>query len=194
MFPSLVVSLSGLDPNAVYTLRLEILPSDGKRYKFLQTEWVPVGKADKKQVYRDYIHPDSPNNGSFWMEKEINFKLVKLTNNKATKYADQVIVNLSLFLRNLFFLRKKYINLCTLFLYLQMVLNSMQKYQPCLQVTCETTGATQSFYFPETKFIAVTAYQNSQVSQQNFASQAQSSVSIDYFVHAHLIMLSLIIT
>lgn len=91
MFPSLVNSFSGLDPHAIYTLRLEILSTDGKRYKFLQTEWVPVGKADKKQVYRDCIHPDSPNTGAFWMDKEINFKLVKLTNNKTTKYADQVL-------------------------------------------------------------------------------------------------------
>ena len=90
MFPSMVVSLSGLDPHAIYTLKFEILPTDGKRYKFLQTEWVAVGKADKKQVYRDYVHPDSPNNGAFWMEKEINFKLVKLTNNKGTKHPDQV--------------------------------------------------------------------------------------------------------
>ena len=47
---------------------------------------------------------------------------------------------------------------------LQMILNSMQKYQPVLKVICETDGMTQCFRFPETTFIAVTAYQNHGVS------------------------------
>ena len=90
MFPSPVVSVSGLDPDAAYSLKMEIIPADNKRYKYLQTEWVPVGRAEKKQVYREYTHPDSPNTGSFWMEKHIHFKVIKLTNNKSTNCEDQV--------------------------------------------------------------------------------------------------------
>ena len=90
MFPSLIVSVSGLDPDATYSIQLNILPADNKRYKFLGSEWVPVGRAEKKHVYRQYTHPDSPNLGSFWMEKTIPFKLVKLTNNKNTVAPDQV--------------------------------------------------------------------------------------------------------
>ena len=90
MFPSPVLSLSGLDPDATYSLKMEILPADNKRYKFLQTEWVPVGRAEKKQVHREYTHPDSPNTGSFWMDKQIHFKVIKLTNNKSTTSEDQV--------------------------------------------------------------------------------------------------------
>lgn len=90
MFPSPVLSISGLDPDASYTLKMEILPADNKRYKFLQTEWVPVGRAEKKQVHREYVHPDSPNTGAFWMEKQVHFKVIKLTNNKSTTCEDQV--------------------------------------------------------------------------------------------------------
>ena len=90
MFPSPVLSISGLDPEASYTLKMEILPADNKRYKFLQTEWVPVGRAEKKQVHREYVHPDSPNTGAFWMEKQVHFKVIKLTNNKSTTCEDQV--------------------------------------------------------------------------------------------------------
>lgn len=90
MFPALSILVKDLDPNTVYSIYLDILPADDKRYKFLQTEWVPVGRADKKQVHCRYMHPDSPNTGSFWMEKAVMFKLVKLTNNKGTKYDDQV--------------------------------------------------------------------------------------------------------
>ena len=39
----------------------------------------------------------------------------------------------------------------------------MQKYQPYLKLTCVNTGVSQSFCFPETMFITVTAYQNSKV-------------------------------
>lgn len=46
----------------------------------------------------------------------------------------------------------------------QIILNSMQKYQPYLKLTCVNTGVSQSFCFSETMFIAVTAYQNSKVS------------------------------
>ena len=90
MFPSPVISVSRLDPDGTYSLKMEILPADNKRYKFLQTEWVPVGRAEKKQVYREYEHPDSPNTGAFWMEKQIHFKVIKLTNNKSTTSEDQV--------------------------------------------------------------------------------------------------------
>ena len=51
--------------------------------------------------------------------------------------------------------------------FLQIILNSMQKYQPSVRITsCESDASQQishSFQFPETSFIAVTAYQNSRV-------------------------------
>ena len=90
MFPAVVVSISCLDLESIYTIRLNVLPVDNKRYKFLQTEWVPVGRADKKSVYKEYVHPDSPNCGSYWMEKPLCFKFIKLTNNKGTTSKDQV--------------------------------------------------------------------------------------------------------
>jgi len=44
----------------------------------------------------------------------------------------------------------------------------MQRYQPCLHITCQRDGVTQSYTFKETKFIAVTAYQNNRVTINNF--------------------------
>lgn len=56
--------------------------------------------------------------------------------------------------------------------YLQIILNSMQKYQPAIRITsCESDSSQQishSFQFPETSFIAVTAYQNSRVRHYNW--------------------------
>lgn len=90
MFPSLLVNISGLDPDTVYSLTLEILPVDNRRYKFVETEWVPVGRVEKKQHCIEYRHPESPNTGHYWMENPVAFKLVKLTNNKNTIHKDQV--------------------------------------------------------------------------------------------------------
>lgn len=39
----------------------------------------------------------------------------------------------------------------------------MQKYLPTIRIVCESSRVSQSFQFPETAFIAVTAYQNSKV-------------------------------
>lgn len=91
MFPSLAVTISGLKPDAVYSLTLEILPVDNRRYKFVDTEWVPMGRVEKKQHHREYDHPESPKSGRYWMEKPVTFKLVKLTNNKSTEHIDQVL-------------------------------------------------------------------------------------------------------
>ena len=90
MFPNLCTNVSGLDPKETYTIKMEIIPSDNRRYKYLQSEWVAVGRSDKKQIHCEYDHPDSPNSGSYWMDKIVAFKMVKLTNNKNTQCTDQV--------------------------------------------------------------------------------------------------------
>ena len=55
-------------------------------------------------------------------------------------------------------------------MFVQLILNSMQKYQPCLKITRVSTGGTQSYCFIETTFIAVTAYQNKEVSLVSFGA------------------------
>ena len=95
MFPSFSITVKDLRPDAVYSIDLEILPADTNRYKFLKTRWTAVGRAEMKQIRCRYVHPDSPNTGRFWMEKPILFKLLKLTNNRATKHNDQVLSHLN---------------------------------------------------------------------------------------------------
>ena len=90
MFPAIIISVDGLSPDSYYSICLDILPVDDRRYKFMQTDWLPVGKVDKKFTYTRYVHPESPNTGLYWMEKPISFKFVKLTNNQTTGVTDQV--------------------------------------------------------------------------------------------------------
>lgn len=80
MFPVLKVSVSGLDPNAMYSFLLDFSPADGHRWKYVNGEWVPAGKPEPHSHSCVYIHPDSPNFGAHWMKAPVSFSKVKLTN------------------------------------------------------------------------------------------------------------------
>ena len=90
MFPTLGLKVSGLNPKESYSVILNVTPADNHQYKYLQLGWVAVGGSKKKDIYTEYEHPDSPSCGSYWMDKTVAFKMVKLTNNKTTKSSDQV--------------------------------------------------------------------------------------------------------
>ncbi|XP_061411068.1 T-box brain protein 1 [Lethenteron reissneri] len=147
MFPFLSFTVSGLDPTAHYNIFVDVVLADPNHWRFQGGKWVPCGKADTNvQGNRMYLHPDSPNTGAHWMRQEISFGKLKLTNNKGgTNNTGQMIV-----------------------------LQSLHKYQPRLHVVevneegvedATQPGRAQTFTFPETQFIAVTAYQNTDITQ-----------------------------
>ena len=76
----LKVSVSGLDPNAMYSFLLDFIPSDTHRWKYVNGEWVTAGKPESHGNGCVYIHPDSPNFGAHWMKAPVSFSKVKLTN------------------------------------------------------------------------------------------------------------------
>uniref|UniRef100_A0A8C3LIY9 T-box transcription factor T n=1 Tax=Chrysolophus pictus TaxID=9089 RepID=A0A8C3LIY9_CHRPC len=133
MFPVLKVSVSGLDPNAMYSFLLDFVAADGHRWKYVNGEWVPGGKPEPQAPSCVYIHPDSPNFGAHWMKAPVSFSKVKLTN-KLNGGG-------------------------------QIMLNSLHKYEPRIHIV--RVGGPQrmitSHSFPETQFIAVTAYQNEEI-------------------------------
>ncbi|XP_075858830.1 T-box transcription factor T isoform X1 [Microcebus murinus] len=133
MFPVLKVNVSGLDPNAMYSFLLDFVAADSHRWKYVNGEWVPGGKPEPQAPSCVYIHPDSPNFGAHWMKAPVSFSKVKLTN-KLNGGG-------------------------------QIMLNSLHKYEPRIHIV--RVGAPQrmitSHCFPETQFIAVTAYQNEEI-------------------------------
>ncbi|XP_028905073.1 T-box transcription factor T isoform X2 [Ornithorhynchus anatinus] len=133
MFPVLKVSVSGLDPNAMYSFLLDFVAADTHRWKYVNGEWVPGGKPEPQAPSCVYIHPDSPNFGAHWMKAPVSFSKVKLTN-KLNGGG-------------------------------QIMLNSLHKYEPRIHIV--RVGSPQrmitSHAFPETQFIAVTAYQNEEI-------------------------------
>ncbi|KAM9804600.1 T-box brain protein 1b [Neosynchiropus ocellatus] len=147
MFPFLSFNVSGLDPTAHYNIFVDVVLADPNHWRFQGGKWVPCGKADTNVIgNRVYMHPDSPNTGAHWMRQEISFGKLKLTNNKgASNNTGQMVV-----------------------------LQSLHKYQPRLHVVevnedgtedSSQAGRVQTFTFTETQFIAVTAYQNTDITQ-----------------------------
>lgn len=94
---------------------------------------VAGGKAEAPPSHPIYVHPESPNFGAHWMKEPISFAKVKLTN-KANGSG-------------------------------QIMLNSLHKYEPrilLVRVNSEHRHVIP-YPYPETQFIAVTAYQNEEV-------------------------------
>nr|AHA51269.1 T-box domain-containing protein [Beroe forskalii] len=135
MFPVLKIKLSGLDPHGMYSLCLGFTPVDNHRWKYVNGEWVPGGKPEPPAPGCVYVHPDSPNFGAHWMKQSVSFSKVKLTN-KLNGGG-------------------------------QIMLNSLHKYEPRLHIirvgAPDVTKSVTSFSFSESRFIAVTAYQNEEI-------------------------------
>ncbi|XP_048857437.1 T-box transcription factor TBX2-like [Brienomyrus brachyistius] len=140
MFPPFKVRVNGLDKKAKYILLMDIMAADDCRYKFHNSRWMVAGKADPEMPKRMYIHPDSPASGEQWMAKPVTFHKLKLTNNISDKHGFTI-------------------------------LNSMHKYQPRFHIVRANDilklpyCTFRTYVFPETEFIAVTAYQNDKITQ-----------------------------
>uniref|UniRef100_A0A3B5L690 T-box domain-containing protein n=1 Tax=Xiphophorus couchianus TaxID=32473 RepID=A0A3B5L690_9TELE len=138
MFPPFKVCVDGLNESAKYILLMDIVAVDNCRYKFHNSHWTVVGKADPEMPKRMYIHPDSPSKGEQWMSKPVAFHKLKLTNNMSDRHGFTI-------------------------------LNSMHKYQPRFHIVRANDimklpySTFRTYVFPETEFIAVTAYQNEKV-------------------------------
>uniref|UniRef100_A0A7M4E8H3 Eomesodermin n=1 Tax=Crocodylus porosus TaxID=8502 RepID=A0A7M4E8H3_CROPO len=147
MFPFLSFNITGLNSTAHYNVFVEVVLADPNHWRFQGGKWVTCGKADNNmQGNKVYVHPESPNTGAHWMRQEISFGKLKLTNNKGANNNNAQMI----------------------------VLQSLHKYQPRLHIVEVTedgvedlndSSKTQTFIFPETQFIAVTAYQNTDITQ-----------------------------
>ncbi|GFN75333.1 T-box transcription factor tbx6 [Plakobranchus ocellatus] len=145
MFPYLALSVSGLAPDAMYSVSLQILPASSRRFKYITNRWLPVGIADTEALQDPYIHTDSLNSGEQLNKTKLIFSKVKLTNNKDS--ADSNILLHSM---------HKY-RIVTTFTKVEKKNSASRSLQP--------SEKSLSFHFPETDFIAVTAYQNEAVTQ-----------------------------
>ncbi|XP_076333027.1 uncharacterized protein LOC143237531 [Tachypleus tridentatus] len=140
MFPVISVRFTGLDPKKYYRVYLDFLLADCYTWKFNKTHWIPVGPTEPQPRQMKYEHSESPATGHFWMSSDVVFTKLKLTNNKDSPEGN-------------------------------IILTSHHRYQPRVNIVESTPDGTtvpstlMSHFFPETQFIAVTAYQNTDITQ-----------------------------
>ena len=86
MFPGLSVSVWGLESDVKYTVQCEMVPTSNNRFKYINSKWTTVGKAEVHDSETlTFQHQDSPASGKQWMRDRISFKKIKLTNDKNSK-------------------------------------------------------------------------------------------------------------
>lgn len=87
MFPTLRVSFVGANPHARYSVLLDVVPVDNKRYRYAyhRSSWLVAGKADPPSPNRLCVHPDAPYTGDQLRKQVVSFEKVKLTNNEMDK-------------------------------------------------------------------------------------------------------------
>eukprot|EP01136_Pigoraptor_vietnamica_P042080 Opistho-1_new@15803 len=113
---------------------LDFVTVNDFRYKYDGQKWIEVGQADKPLPVAVFVHPESPNTGEHWMDREISFAKVKLTN-KIDDAFGHIMLNTF----------QKYIPRF-----------HVVRVNPAPQQPTEIKVDS----FPETEFIGVTAYQN----------------------------------
>ncbi|VDO20261.1 unnamed protein product [Haemonchus placei] len=156
MFPKLEYIIEGLDPKLAYFLALQIEQVDDNRYKFSGGEWSPAGRGECGTVSKSVTHHDTIMPGAHWMRQPVNFERVKITNN----FSDMSPSHVS----------SIYSNAISLLLW-RIFLQSMHKYIPVLSIfetpslPSASTKQVARIRIPETEFIAVTAYQNTTITQ-----------------------------
>ncbi|KAJ7320312.1 hypothetical protein JRQ81_019823 [Phrynocephalus forsythii] len=146
MFPVLKISVSGLDPNAMYSFLLDFAPTDSHRWKYVNGEWQAAGYTPLSS------HLMLPSLCIICLRYYLAGPNGKTSLNLRKEWAD-IFVSVK-FLRCTKWNAKSGI-----------MLNSLHKYEP--QVHIVRVGGphrmVKNCSFPETQFIAVTAYQNEEI-------------------------------
>ena len=140
MFPTVKMSVSGLEPNTKYFVLMDIVPADDSRYKFQGKEWVVAGKAEPHMPGRLYIHPDSPASGAQWMRHPISFQKLKLTNNNLDQQGHIILNSMHKYQPRIHLVAAP-------------------------DLVALHWAAFNTFTFTQTSFMAVTAYQNERITQ-----------------------------
>lgn len=82
MFPILDFTLTGLEPDQYYTCAVELVRTDGCRYRYHAIRgWGKAGVSPIDDRQRNYYeHPNSASLGRLWMTKGACFDKLRLTN------------------------------------------------------------------------------------------------------------------
>lgn len=178
MFPPLRVSFGGAKLNQKYIIAMDIVPTDSKRYRYAyhRSSWLVAGKADPPVQSRLFVHPDGPFTGDALFKQIVSFEKVKLTNNEMDKCGHIVLNSMHKYQPRVHIIKRpdegvpppaKATSSASSLSYL----NIMSGHHSKLQVSSDLDAYEhKTFIFPETSFIAVTAYQNQLVNPYTHSS------------------------
>ncbi|CAB3402484.1 unnamed protein product [Caenorhabditis bovis] len=165
MFPSLQFKVTGLDENALYQTSLTFAPLDEKKYRFMNGRWDQFEPCVEATHYPREVFSPETRTGKDLMRRGISFERLKITNGDDVCCPSRELVRLQSM--------RKYIPIVSIY---SVSRNPMEP--PIRLYQCQ---------FNETKFIAVTAYQNTSVRDlkvsnnkyaQGFRENAQKRSSI----------------
>ena len=217
MFPTIRCSFSGFHEALMghkFAIMLDVVPCDNKRwvlfskksvsllhtflilrqnflfryrYAYHRSSWLVAGKADPPPPKRQYLHPDSPFSIRGDQRLSVSFEKVKLTNNESDKTGQVCWLTCS----------SSVIAKLMFWSSLQIILNSMHKFQPRIHLVLVDdlwNGSYpldlrkvkhKTFTFELTSFTAVTAYQNQLVCESHraweFWQKCSKFLTWDYF-------------
>ncbi|CAI5446428.1 unnamed protein product [Caenorhabditis angaria] len=149
LFPKLDYKVEGLSPECYYAFQLRMERVDNIKYKFDLGEWHEATKGEPRTIDQAIRHSDGFRRGDEWMKSNIQFSRLKITNNIAANIPNHII------------------------------LQSMHKYVPVLTIikmggmpdmygmgmNGQEAMIEEEFRFDFTEFIAVTAYQNQDITR-----------------------------
>ncbi|XP_046550376.1 T-box transcription factor TBX18-like isoform X2 [Haliotis rubra] len=144
MFPAVRVRILGLREEVQYRVSLDFQSLDDHKYRYVyhSSKWMVAGTGDPPPANQRYSHLDCPLGGRHLISQVISFEKLKLTNRDDPQSG-------------------------------QISLVSMQRYMPRIHVDILNSNfEVQARYvtsFPQTSFMAVTAYQNQEITRLKIA-------------------------
>ncbi|PIO64077.1 T-box, partial [Teladorsagia circumcincta] len=152
IFPKIEYKLHGMDPDESYAIMLRIERVDDMRYKFSAGDWSTNGKGEARTPPRSIPHHDGAvDTGRAWMSKLVSFDRVKVTNNQQDNDPFHVVLQSM----------HKYVPVLYIYQMPTSAIMWMDQNTPAL----DSSFLVAAIRFDYTAFIAVTAYQNNEVTQ-----------------------------
>ncbi|CAB3402701.1 unnamed protein product [Caenorhabditis bovis] len=142
--PELAYKVGQLEDDEYYVLEVHMKRITENRYRFVENEWIMF--PDNRHPVPEMIvrHPDGCQNGKFWMERPVSFRMIKLVNDPTC--------------------RKEFcIPIQTLALYSPILRITKMNKPSLLECGVEIPVEQRNFNFLITQFFTGTSYSNSEI-------------------------------
>ena len=94
MFPALKINVEGLCSKKSYSIMVDFIQLDARKYKYCyeNSSWEVTTNILPQADKQVFLHKSSPSYGDFWMQNDISFETLKITNNTNAKSPLVIII------------------------------------------------------------------------------------------------------